>query len=97
MRERGRREEAREGGDIEEVVSERERERGGERGRERHTDRHTNLDRQKYRQANAGYNKSMGQHGCGTVSVNGERLLGFSDNLVTGGTPYPHKKRQGLN
>lgn len=42
---------------------------------------------------NNGYERVMGQHGCGSMSVNGDLLteLCLNNNLVIGGTLFPHR------
>ena len=42
---------------------------------------------------NSNYERVMGRHGCGVRNDNGERLADFcmSNNLVIGGTIFPHK------
>lgn len=42
---------------------------------------------------NTGYERTMGQQGCGRMNENGERLVEFcsTNNLVIGGTLFPHK------
>lgn len=42
---------------------------------------------------NTDYEQAMGQHGCGTVNNNGERLADFflNNSCVIGGTLFPHK------
>ena len=43
---------------------------------------------------NVDYEHIMGKHGCGTRNENGERLIEFcsTNNLVVGGTIFPHKE-----
>ena len=42
---------------------------------------------------NTNYGRAMGKHGCGVMNNNGERLADFclNNNLVIGGTIFPHK------
>ena len=42
---------------------------------------------------NTGREDAMGQHGCGTINDNGERLVEFclSNRCIIGGTIFPHR------
>uniref|UniRef100_A0A3P9H430 Endonuclease/exonuclease/phosphatase domain-containing protein n=1 Tax=Oryzias latipes TaxID=8090 RepID=A0A3P9H430_ORYLA len=42
---------------------------------------------------NSNNERAMGEHGCGTMNENGERLIDFcnTNNLVVGGTLFPHR------